>query len=108
MHSYSHDIALALAAHAGVKSAFDRRLGAARDALTYWRTSAVPDFLALRRSVEDGAEIEKARAVAAHLAKNTTDVLLFGIGGSSLGAQTLAQLAAWGTPAYAPVEGRPR
>jgi glucose-6-phosphate isomerase len=108
MTLYSHDIAPALAAHAGLKAAYEQRLAPAREALVFWLQSPSPDFAAVRRSIEAEHDLAPAREVAAHLTKNTTDVVLLGIGGSSLGAQTLAGLAAWGTPAYAPAEGRPR
>jgi glucose-6-phosphate isomerase len=107
MTDFSHDIAPALAAHGTLKSAFDKRLVEARAALSYWRQSGDPNFAAIRRSFA-AETIEPARAIAAHLTKNATDVVLLGIGGSSLGAQTLAQVAFWGTPGYAPREGRPR
>lgn len=38
--------------------------------------------------------------VAEHLLNNTTDIVIFGIGGSALGAQALAQLTGWGTQAH--------
>ena len=107
MTLFSHDIAAALAAHPALKAAFDARLSEARAALAHWRQSKDENFLAIRRSVA-AADFEAARGVAAHLAKNASDVVLLGIGGSSLGAQALAQLVHWGTPAYAPAEGRPR
>ena len=103
----SHNIAPALAAHAGLKAAFERRAGEARDGLAHWRTSPNRNFAAIRRSVE-GDDLGAAKEVVEHLMKNATDVIVLGIGGSSLGAQTLAQLAFWGTPAYAPRPGAPR
>lgn len=107
MTHFSHDIAAALAAHPALKSAFAKRVVEAHAALSHWRQTADENFLALGRSLSAG-NIEAARTVAAHLTKNTTDVLILGIGGSSLGAQALAQIAFWGTPAYAPREGAPR
>ncbi len=108
MTPYSHDISAALAAHAGLKSAYERRLAGAREGLAHWRGTSGPNFAAIRRSLDADRGIEAARAVVAHLAKNTSAVVVFGIGGSSLGAQALAQLAFWGTPAYVPREGHPR
>jgi len=106
MTLYAHDITRALDAHDGVRAAYAKRLPEAREALTYWCKSTAPDFKALRRSLDD--DLHAALGVVAHLSKNTSDVVVLGIGGSSLGAQTLAQLAYWGTPAYAPREGAPR
>jgi len=106
MTLYAHDITRALDAHEGLRTAYTKRLPEAREALIYWRNSTAPDFKALRRSL--GEDLRAALGVVAHLTKNTSDVVVLGIGGSSLGAQTLAQLAYWGTPAYAPREGTPR
>jgi glucose-6-phosphate isomerase len=108
MTHFSHDIAPALAAHPALKAAFDRRLPEARAGLSHWRASADKHFAAIRRSVEAVDDFGPAKSVVEHLTKNTTDLVVLGIGGSSLGAQTLAQLAFWGTPAYAPRPGHPR
>lgn len=107
MTPYSHDISTALA-HAGVMAAYSKRLPKARAALDHWRKSDDPNFAALVRSLEEERDVAAARDVAAHLAKNASDVVVLGIGGSSLGAQALAQIAYWGTPAYAPRDGAPR
>jgi glucose-6-phosphate isomerase len=107
MDPFMHDVTRALAAHDGLKSAYDRRLADAKAGLKYWHDASSPDFAAVRRSVETD-DLGHADEIVAHLTKNTTDILLLGIGGSSLGAQTLAQLAYWGTPAYKPAEGKPR
>jgi len=106
MTLYTHDIARALDAHEGVRAAYAKRQPEAREAMAYWRNATAPDFVALRRSLD--ASLDSARDVVAHLSKNTSDIVVLGIGGSSLGAQTLAQLGDWGTPAYAPREGAPR
>ena len=107
MTHFTHDIAPALAAHAGVKAAFARRHGEARAGLKFWQDGASPDFAAVRRSIESD-DLGPAKEIVEHLTKNTTDLVILGIGGSSLGAQTLAQLAFWGTPAYVPRPGGPR
>lgn len=107
MDPFTHDVSRALAAHDGLKSAFDRRVADAKAGLKHWHDASSPDFAAVRRSVE-AEDLGHADEIVAHLTKNTTDILLLGIGGSSLGAQTLAQLAFWGTPAYKPAEGKPR
>lgn len=107
MTLFSHDTSAALASQPALKSAFDKRQAEARDALTHWRQADDANFAAIRRSLTVG-NLDAARKVAAHLSNNTTDVVLLGIGGSSLGAQALTQLAFWGTPGYAPREGHPR
>jgi len=108
MTPFSHDVAPALAAHAALKATYERRLPEARAGLDHWRTTSNPQFAALRRSVEESEDLAAAKPVVEHLTKNTTDLVLLGTGGSSLGAQTLAQLAFWGTPAYAPRVGGAR
>ncbi|MBL9095500.1 MAG: glucose-6-phosphate isomerase [Alphaproteobacteria bacterium] len=108
MPLFTHNLAPALAKHPGVKAAFDKRLPQAREALTHWRTSQNPNFAAVRRSIENTDDLAQAAELVEHLTKNTTELLLLGIGGSSLGAQTLAQLAFWGTEAYTPRPNHPR
>src|SRR5262245_8430614 len=108
MNLFSHDIAPALAAHAGVRAAYDKRLAEAQAALGHWRAASDAHFAAVRRSVETSDDLTVARDIANHLLKNTTDIVLLGIGGSSLGAQALAQIAFWRTAAYTPRDGAPR
>lgn len=107
MNQFSHDISAALAQDP-LRKAFEKRLPASEAALEYWRKGAHARFAAVRRSVEDLSDLDRIGEVAEHLMKNTTDLVVFGIGGSSLGAQTLAQLAFWGTEAYKPRTGHPR
>jgi len=66
--------------------------------------------LALLRIVEDTADIEAAEAALARLSAGAKTIVFFGTGGSSLGGQTLAQMAGWKIPGVA-TEGqmsRPR
>jgi glucose-6-phosphate isomerase len=78
-------------------------LGTALQGVEAWRTQGLPHFQLPGRS-DDLAGIE---ALAKTVCGGASDVLVFGIGGSSLGAQALGQLAGWGTPAYRPAPGRP-
>lgn len=84
--------------------------GLASDELAAWtaRTATALDdlakayrgnTLALLRLPEETGDFEAIEALAAHLRAGTTDVVVLGIGGSSLGAKALAQLAFDGTPA---------
>ena len=107
MTHFKHDIAAAVAKDP-LRTAFANRLPEARLALDHWRNGKDQQFAALRRSVEDTSDFARIAEVAEHLMKNTTDLVVFGIGGSSLGAQTLAQLAFWGTEAYKPRTDHPR
>ncbi|MGK2741499.1 glucose-6-phosphate isomerase [Tepidicaulis sp. LMO-SS28] len=54
-------------------------------------------MLGLARERGDLAAMEP---VAEHLLKDTSDLIIIGTGGSSLGAQALAQLTGWGTPGH--------
>jgi glucose-6-phosphate isomerase len=107
MTLFTHDISAAVAKDP-LRSAFNKRLGEAQTALGHWRKTDDANFAALKRSVDDADDLARAGEIAEHLLRNTTDLVVFGIGGSSLGAQTLAQLAFWGTQAYQPRVGHPR
>jgi glucose-6-phosphate isomerase len=66
--------------------------------------------LALLRIPEDTADIDAAEAALARLSAGAQTLVFFGTGGSSLGGQTLAQIAGWKIPGVA-TEGqksRPR
>ncbi len=58
--------------------------------------------LPLLRIVEDTADIDAAEAALAKLSDGADCVIFLGTGGSSLGGQTLAQIAGWGIPHTAP------
>ncbi|MBX3445974.1 MAG: glucose-6-phosphate isomerase [Parvibaculaceae bacterium] len=82
------------------QESFAAALAEAEKALVWLRevheSGALP-LLRVPARTEDFARIEE---VAEHLLNNTTDIVIFGIGGSALGAQALAQLTGWGTPAH--------
>jgi len=66
--------------------------------------------LAVLRIAEDTADIDAAEAALARLGQGAKTLVFFGTGGSSLGGQTLAQIAGWKIPGVA-TEGqksRPR
>lgn len=75
-------------------------LGATRPALAWLREAYEKDTLALLRVPGRRDDVARIREVAAFLLKDTTDLFIFGIGGSSLGAQAIAQLTGWGTQAF--------
>jgi glucose-6-phosphate isomerase len=66
--------------------------------------------LAILRIVEDEADIVAAEAALAKLSSGAKTIVFYGTGGSSLGGQTLAQLAGWNIPggADAAQRNRPR
>lgn len=58
--------------------------------------------LALLRIVEDTADIDAAEAALEKLSSGADSIIFLGTGGSSLGGQTLAQIAGWGIPHTSP------
>lgn len=66
--------------------------------------------LPLLRIAEETADIDLAEAQLARLSDGADTIVFFGTGGSSLGGQTLAQIAGWGIPhtAKKPPHQRPR
>jgi glucose-6-phosphate isomerase len=66
--------------------------------------------LALLRIAEDTADLEAAELAYARLVTGARAIVFFGIGGSSLGGQALAQLGGWSIPgtADAAQKARPR
>jgi glucose-6-phosphate isomerase len=107
MSTLTHDISRALAVPE-VRAAYERHRPAASRAVEAWRDGSDRNVLAFRRSLERTDDLDAADKVVTHLSKDTSDIVLLGIGGSSLGAQAIAQLAFWGTPAYRPAAGKPR
>ncbi|NWH07540.1 MAG: glucose-6-phosphate isomerase [Alphaproteobacteria bacterium] len=93
--------------------------GLSEATLEAWRTRARAEMerlederkgggLELLTIVRETADIEAARPVAAALLEDTTDLVVLGVGGSSLGAQAIAQVTGRLTPGYIPATGAPR
>lgn len=81
------------------KKAYDAAHGEADKALAWLRGAYESGELPLLRVPERTDDIARIEEVAEGLLDNTTDIFIFGIGGSALGAQALAQLTGWGTQA---------
>jgi glucose-6-phosphate isomerase len=66
--------------------------------------------LPLLRIAEETADLTAIEAALARLSKGAETIVFFGIGGSSLGGQTLAQLGGWNIPGMADAaqQRRPR
>tara|TARA_R110000868_G_scaffold313316_2_gene574293 strand:+ start:2373 stop:3704 length:1332 start_codon:yes stop_codon:yes gene_type:complete len=79
------------------RAAYDAVLDATQPALDWLKDAHAKDTLAILRVPERRDDLTRVREVAAFLLKDTTDLFIFGIGGSSLGAQAVAQLTGWGT-----------
>ncbi|MGV8995644.1 MAG: glucose-6-phosphate isomerase [Parvibaculaceae bacterium] len=82
------------------RSAYKAALDATRPALDWLREAHAKDTLALMRLPERRDDMPRVREISELLLKDTTDLFIFGIGGSSLGAQAIAQLTGWGTQAF--------
>ena len=81
------------------RAAYDKALAETAPALEWLREAHASDTLALMRLPERRDDFTPIREMTAKLLDNTTDLFIFGIGGSSLGAQAVAQLTGWGTQA---------
>jgi glucose-6-phosphate isomerase len=93
--------------------------GLARETYSSWlqRTASHLDALkadyrnrnlALLRIAEDTSDIAEAETALARLSEGAETLVFFGTGGSSLGGQTLAQLAGWRIPGTAGSEQKAR
>jgi len=107
--SYEQNIDTCFAERIGetglTRAAYDKALAETGAALAWLREAYAKDTLALLRVPERRDDFEPIKEMAAKLLDNTTDLFIFGIGGSSLGAQAVAQLTGWGTQAQS--EARP-
>lgn len=82
------------------REAFGAALLEADKAVAWLRESAANDSLALLGLPALRADLDGIGKAAAKLLENTTDLFVLGTGGSSLGAQTLAQIAGWNTQGH--------
>ena len=90
------------------RTAFEAGLAGAATATDRLREDLETGRLALLQlpgTETDLAEIEEA---ASRLRQGASDIVLLGTGGSSLGGQTLAQLADWGVPGIGRLAEAPR
>ncbi|MBV1885469.1 MAG: glucose-6-phosphate isomerase [Parvibaculaceae bacterium] len=72
----------------------------AREAAVRLKAISERDELRLLKLPAEREDLEAMKPLADHLLNNTTDLFVLGIGGSSLGAQALAQIGGWGTQAF--------
>lgn len=104
-HPYTTDLRHAFpaqtGAHALTHDAFDAQQAALKPILAALAESARSGGQPLYEISRRRDDIEAARPVAAALLNNTTDLCILGTGGSSLGAQAVAQLKGWRTPGVA-------
>lgn len=95
--------------HGADKSALDAALARADAALDWVRARCEDKSLPVLRYAGRHDDIPDLRDVALRLVSTgATDVVFFGTGGSSLGGQTLAQLADYAVPGIAALREPPR
>jgi glucose-6-phosphate isomerase len=75
------------------KVALDEALRACAPALDWLRKAHADNSLPLLRLPEKTSDLDEIKQAAARLRAGASDIVVLGIGGSSLGGQTLAQLA---------------
>src|SRR5262245_44030507 len=88
--------------------ALDAALARAEGALDWLRARHADRSLPLLRLPETRSDLENIRDTARQLADRATDVVILGTGGSSLGGQTLAQLAGYAVPGIGALGVPPR
>jgi glucose-6-phosphate isomerase len=79
-------------------AALNAALAQAETALDWLRSRHAERSLSLLRLPEAHSDLETIRDTARQLADRATDIVILGTGGSSLGGQTLAQLAGFAVP----------
>ena len=93
----------------GVKAdALKAALTRAESALEWLRARHADNGLPLLRLPETRGDLETIRDTARQLADRATDIVILGTGGSSLGGQTLAQLAGFAVPGVGSLRPPPR
>ena len=93
--------------HGVSDKALNHALGRAQGALDSLRARHADGALPLLRLPETHDDLPGIRDTARRLAQGATDIVLLGTGGSSLGGQTLAQLAGYAVPGVASLRQPP-
>ena len=94
--------------HGVKKDALKAALTRAERALEWLRARHADKGLPLLRLPETHGDLETIRDTARQLADRATDIVILGTGGSSLGGQTLAQLAGFAVPGVGSLRPPPR
>jgi glucose-6-phosphate isomerase len=107
-HSIENARAEKIGAHGVAKAALDDALARAEGALGWLRDAHAKSSLPLLRLPAKTNDLDEIGKVAARLRAGATDVVILGTGGSSLGGQTLAQLADVGVRGLDALRAPPR
>ncbi len=109
---YTHSIAGCLSGTIGEHGLTETQLQAWLDRLAPAVEALKEDYrsrrLPLLRIAEETADLAATEAALAKLSKGASAIVFFGIGGSSLGGQALAQLGGWNIPGMADEAQRKR
>jgi glucose-6-phosphate isomerase len=97
-----------IGAHGVAPDVLDTMLGAAQGALETLRTRYADGALPLLRLPERQDDLAAVSATAHRLRQGASDIVMLGTGGSSLGGQTLAQLAWYNVPGVGALRDGPR
>ena len=97
-----------IGAHGVADAALAGALGRAEGALDRLRQHYTEGTLPLLRLPEKQDDLAGIRDAAARLKDGATDVVILGTGGSSLGGQTIAQLAGFNVPGVGTLRDPPR
>jgi glucose-6-phosphate isomerase len=110
--SFTQTIDLAFADKIGTggltHATFDAALAAVTGALARLREDVSEKRLALLGLPGETGDLDAIRSAAARLREGASDIVFLGTGGSSLGGQTVAQLADWGVPGLGLMREGPR
>ncbi|GAA6157770.1 glucose-6-phosphate isomerase [Pyruvatibacter sp. HU-CL02332] len=103
---FIHDVSGIIGAGGLTQAQYDAHLAATGPALESLRRQHADSTLPLLHLPKRRDDIVEMERIAAHLKKDATDIVVLGIGGSSLGAKAVAQLAYDATPAQSQTEPR--
>ena len=94
--------------HGVSEQVFNASLKRTEDALDWLRAGYADGSLPHLRIPEERADIAVIESAAKRLRENASDVVFLGVGGSSLGGQTLLQLAGHNVPGIGTLRDKPR
>jgi glucose-6-phosphate isomerase len=106
--SIDHALEQSIGQHGLGAETLTAALARAESALDWLRARHADGSLPLLRLPEKQDDLASIRDAAAKLAAGATDIVLLGTGGSSLGGQTLAQLAGYAVPGVGALRSPPR
>ena len=106
--SIDRTLQAAIGAHGLTAVEYKRWIDRLRPALQQLQRDYENGSLPLLHTPSETADIAAAEAAMARLSRNAGTIVFFGTGGSSLGGQTLAQLAGWHIPGSAPESQKKR